>query len=436
MVKKVKEYNRLVPVAALLIALLLTGCKNGVLPSGIDIYQQENMPESTENLNDEAEPAVITAITPDGPLVPFLEDITMSETEPVPELLQNGSEHPRIAELQERLMELGFMDNDEPTEYYGDMTESAVIAFQRQNHLNQNGVVETSLWTAVFAPEANFYEVSRGDQGEDIKRIQYRLYELGYLPDAALITGNYEETTEAAVRKLQELNGLEMDGKVGQNMINLIYSEEVKPDFFLYGEKSDVVLACQKRLKELGYMLAEPNGIYGNDTIIAVKQFQARNDLVVDGYLGPSTKIALENSKAQPNGPILEDSGSQMAGGPVGGVSSLIAIAASKIGKPYAYGGKGSDSFDCSGFVYWCLNQAGVRQSYLTSAGWENVNNYTQILDFNSIRAGDIVVANGHVGIAAGDGEVIDASSSHGKVVLRSLSSWWAGNFICAWRIY
>ena len=33
-------------------------------------------------------------------------------------------------------------------------------------------------------------------------------------------------------------------------------------------------------------------------------------------------------------------------------------------------------------------------------------------------------------------GTVIDASSGNGKVVHRSLSSWWANNFICGWRIF
>jgi peptidoglycan hydrolase-like protein with peptidoglycan-binding domain len=36
---------------------------------------------------------------------------------------------------------------------------------------------------------------------------------------------------------------------------------------------------------------------------MAVKQFQARNDLVVEGYLGPSTRIIIEESDARPNSP-------------------------------------------------------------------------------------------------------------------------------------
>ena len=59
-----------------------------------------------------------------------------------------------------------------------------------------------------------------------------------------------------------------------------------------------------------------------------------------------------------------------------------------------------------------------------------------KVSNFNDIQAGDIVVVRGHVGIAAGGGTVIDASSSNGKVVHRGLSSWWRSNFVCAWRIF
>ena len=118
-------------------------------------------------------------------------------------------------------------------------------------------------------------------------------------------------------------------------------------------------------------------------------------------------------------------------------VQALMEEAARYLGYPYVWSGSSpSTSFDCSGFVYWCLNQAGVRQSYMTSSGWRNAGRYTKITNFNDIQAGDIVVVNGHVGIAAGGGTVIDASSSNGPVVHRSLSQWWRSNFICAWRIF
>ena len=453
----------------------------------------------------------IDLLTPGGDLMPRLSDVPALKENPIPEYLRNGVEHPVVASLQARLMALGFMDNDEPTQYFGNVTEAAVKTFQRQNALTQDGIVGPETLEAIMSPSAKYYAVSKGVAGDDILRIQGRLYELGYLANANQVSGSFGDETEAAVMKLQEVNGLSVDGKVGRQTINLLYSDEIKPNFLAYGEKSDMVLSSQQRLKELGYLTTTPDGAYGDDTVAAVKQFQSRNDQVVDGYLGPSTRIALNSPDAQPNGFMLGEQGDSVtriqqllnkygylasanvtgyygevteqavknfqnnnglkADGSVGqqtmskllgsgvkaagskgsssgggskggtvkggsGVSGLLSIARSKLGSPYVWGSKGPGSFDCSGFVYWSLNQAGVRQSYITSSGWRNVGKYTKISSFGSLQAGDIIVVSGHVGIVAGGGSVIDASSSNGRVVERSLSSWWKSNFICGWRIF
>ena len=394
---------------------------------------------------------------------------------PSPEYLKEGVEHPFVATLQERLMELGFMENDEPTSFYGPVSASAVKIYQRQNNLVQDGVVGPETLAILLSDEAKYYAVSLGISGDDVKRIQNRLYELGYLMKKENVSGEFDEVTEKAVIKLQELNQLSVDGKVGRQTINLLYSEEIKPNYLAYGENNDVVLSAQKQLKGLGYLTTVPDGNYGTDTVMAVKQFQARNDLVVDGYLGPSTRIALEGGEARPNGLVLGEQGesvkrvqellnkygylsSSNATGYFGeiteqagktfqsdngltpdgsvGVQTLSYLSGDKSVKGKTGGSKGPGSFDCSGFVYWCLNQIGVRQSYLTSSGWRNMGKYKRISNYEDIRPGDIIVEKGHMGIAADGGMVIDASSGNGKVVHRKRSAWWKSNFIVAWRIF
>ncbi|WP_394523971.1 peptidoglycan-binding protein [Lacrimispora sp. JR3] len=489
-------------------ASFLSGCTNTGRVMGKEIATTS---EATPSLG-KKELQPISLLSPGGDLLPRLKDVPEQKENPIPQYLRNGVEHPVVASLQQRLMDLGFMDNDEPTQYFGNVTEAAVKTYQRQNGLDQDGIVGAQTLESIMSPSAKYYAVSKGVAGDDILRIQTRLYELGYLANAAQVSGNFGDETEAAVKKLQEVNSLNIDGKVGRQTINLLYSEEIKPNLISYGEKSDVVLVSQQRLKALGYLLSEPDGAYGNDTVTAVKQFQARNDLVVDGYLGPSTRLALTSPDAQPNGMTLGEQGDSVtkvqqllnqygylsssnitgyygevtenavkafqsnnglsADGSVGrntlnkltgsgvksagssgktgkgsskkggtvkggsGVGGLLSVARSKVGRPYVWGSKGPNSFDCSGFIYWSLNQVGVRQSYLTSSGWRNVGKYTKISSFGSLQAGDIIVVSGHVGIVAGGGKVIDASSSNGRVVERSLSSWWRNNFICGWRIF
>ncbi len=533
--------------AAALSMALMTGCQTAPAKT-IPVSSQEAAQTQAETSGEiivTTAPETIPPLNPRGQILPEIQ-VTVPDATPMPEFLRVGEEHPVIIQLQERLMELGFMDHDEPTPYFGTQTERAVRIFQRQNGLPQDGIIGGSTYEMIMSPEAKYYAAQKGDEGDDISQIQARLYDLGYLASESMLTGNFGDATEAAVLKLQEVNALSPDGKVGQQTLNLLYSDEVKANFLALGEKSDVVLNCQQRLKLLGYLISEPDGAYGQDTVEAVKQFQARNDQIVDGYLGPGTRLALNSSDAKPMGLRLGDEGNSVSnvqnllskygylnsanvtgyygevtekavksfqtqnglssdgtvgamtmakltgndvkkaprqaassggssgtsqpssggsrgggtpaggnaggssgggtpsggssgGGTVrmsGGVGALISVAQSKLGCPYVWGAKGPNSFDCSGFVYWCLNQVGVNQSYITSSGWRNVGRYTRINNFSDIQAGDIVVVSGHVGIAAGGGTVIDASSSNGRVIHHALGSWWANNFICAWRIF
>ncbi len=66
------------------------------------------------------------------------------------------------------------------------------------------------------------------------------------------------------------------------------------------GSKGDGVLRLQERLQELGYLTEKPDGIYGNDTVAAVKAFQRRNGLLDDGQAGPLTQEKLFAEDAVP----------------------------------------------------------------------------------------------------------------------------------------
>lgn len=117
---------------------------------------------------------------------------------------------------------------------------------------------------------------------------------------------------------------------------------------------------------------------------------------------------------------------------------ALIDFALTQLGKPYVGGGKGPDTFDCSGFVYYCLNSIGFEIRYMTSTTWRSAN-YLTITNMDNIIKGDILCFDGHVGIYMGDGKMVDASSSNGMIVTRSnifSSTYWTTNFICAKRLF
>lgn len=482
----------------------------------------------------------IAALGLNANVLPSIEGVTIDgqAEDLAPVNLTVGVINSVVKDLQQRLMNLGYMEEDEPTTYYGDATSKAVQYFQRQTGRKMDGITGVDTWDALMSESAPHYAAKLGFQGDDITKIQYRLYNLGYLTESGQINGTFDQDTETAVKKLQEVNKLTIDGTVGQTTYNLLYSDEVKANIIALGEQSEIVKKYQNRLIALGYLSGEADGNFGLSTQNAIRAFQSRNDQVVDGYLGPDTRSLMDSENAKPFGMRLGEqsddvknmqnllvkygylsqdkasgyfgeltkdaviafqsvnglgtdgtagaktlqllqsgtakskpkpkakaktpsrgnrvgaaggnsapagrgdtgSGGSISSG-VGGATvsgsagSLISIASSKIGSPYVWGAKGPNSFDCSGFVYWCLNQAGVGTSYMTSSGWRNPGRFKKV-SMGELQAGDIVVVRGHVGIYAGGGSVIDASSSNGRVVQRSLSGWWANNFITAWRIF
>ncbi len=59
------------------------------------------------------------------------------------------------------------------------------------------------------------------------------------------------------------------------------------------GSTGDDVTAVQKRLKQWGYYSGSVDGIYGYGTERAVRWFQEKNGLTVDGVVGPKTAAAM-----------------------------------------------------------------------------------------------------------------------------------------------
>ena len=448
------------------------------------------------------------------------------EPTPTPVSMGKGATGAQVKAVQERLMELGYMDYDEPTEKCGSVTKEAVEVFQRRHGLTVDGYIGEETYDRLRRADALPYMATVGDEGTDIEELQKRLVELDYMKKA---TGYFGDETAAAVKEFQDRNHLDVDGMIGVNTKEALYSEDAIPHSLSYGEKSDDVLKYQKRLFKLGYLTTEPDGTFGKDTASAVKLFQQLNGLIADGHIGPQTRKLLMSSDAQanaltigmsgdtvknvqkmlkklgylssadgyfgsgteaavrsfqkqnglsadgkvgratmtklvsgnakaapsdkpaatPGGSSGSGSGSGSSGGSSGGNYSsgasadrLIEIALSKLGSRYKTGAKGPSSFDCSGFVYWCLNQAGVRQGYMTSKSWRSVSKYQKISSIDNIQKGDIIVfrmssSKGHVGIAMSGSEMVDASSGEGCVVRRSYKTdYWRKYFYCAYRIF
>lgn len=158
------------------------------------------------------------------------EDIAAEPTptpEPTPDLtMQKDMEDgPRVTELQERLMDLGYLDLDEPTEHFGSATKYAVQLFQRQYGMEQTGILGASDLELLFSSGAKKYTLLQETSGTDVESFQRQLKELGYLNK---ITGYYGTETIEAVKAFQKENKLSVDGKAGEKTLELINSDKAK----------------------------------------------------------------------------------------------------------------------------------------------------------------------------------------------------------------
>lgn len=276
--------------------------------------------------------------------------------------------------------------------------------------------------------------LKEGMESAEVQKLQQRLMDLGYL-DIDETTQYYGPATNYAVSLFQRQHALPMDGVCGPQTLSLIYADTAKPYTLLEGTEGDDVRVLQDRLIELGF-LGKSTGYYGSETIEAVKKFQARNELGVDGKTGEVTLALIYSPQALPS----EEKAKEIAR--KGNIDTFISSAANQLGKPYVWGAQGPKSFDCSGLVTYCLREAGSTTGRYNAAGFSQNGSWDKITDIDNLQRGDLIFFYnnarskiGHVGIYIGDGMMIDASSANGQVVKRSAKSdYWRSHFVCGRR--
>lgn len=90
--------------------------------------------------------------------------------------------------------------------------------------------------------------------------------------------------------------------------------------------------------------------------------------------------------------------------------------------------------FDCSSFVRWAYEQAGVNVGSLTGTTTDTLKKKGTKVSYKDIQVGDMVFfdtykKDGHVGIYVGNGKFIGAQSSTGVAVADMSSGYWKKKF-------
>lgn len=304
-----------------------------------------------------------------------------------PIALKYGDEAPEVAELQQRLMDLCYMDQDETTEFFGNATKSAVELFQTLNYLPVTGVADELTLGILYAENAAEYTLSRGFNNSSVTDVQERLTELGYYSDK--VNGYFGVATEAAVKAFQTKNKLTVTGTVDMDTLDSIMSPNAKP------------------------------AVDPTPTPKPTKKVTT-----------PRPTVA--GATASPTDPPVSRT-----------VEGFIAMAKAQLGDKYVRGDEGPDTFDCSGLVHYCLNHAGVSIGRYSAASYAEVSAWERIDSIDDLRAGDLVFFRSasssrisHTAIYLGGGQYIHASSSAGKVIISNVSTWFRENFVLGRRVF
>lgn len=135
--------------------------------------------------------------------------------------------------------------------------------------------------------------------------------------------------------------------------------------------------------------------------------------------------------------PVLDANGTRKDAAAPAAASALgqriVNEAMKHVGKPYVYGAKGPNAFDCSGFAYYCVKQASGG-SILLSGGstnqWFNTPGQ-RIRSISELQPGDLFFicdpaysggkATSHVAIYAGNGNLVHASDGNTGVIVNPI---------------
>lgn len=169
------------------------------------------------------------------------------------------------------------------------------------------------------------------------------------------------------------------------------------------GSRGTAVKALQEDLILLGYLNGKADGIFGARTEAAVRQYQRRNRLGVDGIAGKQTLSAVNAEVKR--------------------IETVLRTARSALGKPYVYGGTSpATGFDCSGLTQYAFRSAGLTLPRVSAqqarAGIA--------VPYSQLRPGDLVAFYSpvsHVGIYLGDGLFLHAPRTGDVVKVTRLSA-------------
>ena len=347
------------------------------------------------------------------------------------EPLKSGDTGGDVRAMQEALRELGYYGGTRDG-VFGDATRVAVMAFQTANGLAPTGEADRAMLLLLHEGQTLPWEdfiagkvCKRGDSGVGVRSLQRRLKRMGYYNGEC--TDAFGESTQRAVERFQEQNGLEATGAADEETCRLLYSGagvSLADDGVLrQGDAGEDVAALQGLLHALGYLPAENSGAFGADTFVAVTLFQIANGLAPTGEADEELLNALRGESATPLSQAEEALRKSEAAMDAAALSRAAAVAAEMPGQ--AFDGGANANYPGFPFAQYVYARVGVG---LTGPGRILEEAVHQPFDAAGATGGEIVILQNPDGsllyaVSLGGARVAYADAATGFVVSGDLSS-------------
>ena len=191
--------------------------------------------------------------------------------------------------------------------------------------------------------------------------------------------------------------------KQGDNLNNLITSKSSE----VANLDSEIQAAAEAAAKEAAERAAKEAAEKAAKEAAKKQQASAANNSTSSNRNNSTTSNNTTSNKnntsntTRPSRPSGNNTSSNTTSGSNANGGTIVSRAYSQLGKPYVWGAYGPSSFDCSGFVSYCLTGSYTRLgTTLTFMGWTRVSNP---------QPGDVVTTATHCGIYIGNGQMIHA---------------------------
>lgn len=184
--------------------------------------------------------------------------------------------------------------------------------------------------------------------------------------------------------------------KQGDNLNNLITSKSAE----VANLDSEIQAAAEKAAKEAAKK--QQASAANNSTSSNRHNSTTSNNTTSNKHnTSNTTRPSGNNTSSSTTKPSGNNTSSNTTSGSNANGGTIVSRAYSQLGKPYVWGACGPSSFDCSGFVSYCLTGSYTRLgTTLTFMGWTRVSNP---------QPGDVVTTATHCGIYIGNGQMIHA---------------------------